>query len=316
LLFLDEIQSCLPAISSLRFFHEKRPGLHIVAAGSLLEFALKNISSFGVGRIQFLFMYPLSFIEFLWANNENRLHKLIMQSDSQHPINEVFHKKLVTYLKQFLFTGGLPEVVDTFVRTGDLRQAQTVLDMLINGLEDDFAKYRRLVSSIQLREVFESITAQTVNRFTISKAFERMSHQKIRESLILFDHGVFQRLLGLELSQHLIPGDFEAINKGNLAEQFAGTEFLKYAEPYNRRQLYYWHREKKGSNAEVDYVIQRSDQALPIEVKSGKQGKMQSLWMFLKEKKIDLGVSISLENFARYPNIDVFPLYAIQKIFN
>jgi uncharacterized protein len=105
----------------LRFFHEKRPGLHIVAAGSLLEFALKNISSFGVGRIQFLFMYPLSFIEFLWANNENRLHKLIMQSDSQHPINEVFHKKLVTYLKQFLFTGGLPEVVDTFVRTGDLR---------------------------------------------------------------------------------------------------------------------------------------------------------------------------------------------------
>lgn len=349
LLFFDEIQTCLPAISSLRFFHEKLPNLHLVAAGSLLEFALRDISSFGVGRIQFLFMYPMSFVEFLWANNQEQLLEMLMQANPERPVNDVFHEKLIKYLKQFLYIGGLPEVVDTYIKTGDLRQTQMALDYLINGLEDDFAKYSRIFSSIQLREVFQSIAAQTGSRFTISKASERMSHQKIKEGLtllemaglahtvkhvsadgiplgagvnpkkfkvILFDHGIFQRLLGLDLSEHLIASDFEAINKGNLAEQFAGTELIKYREPYNRTQLFYWHREKRGSNAEVDYVIQKSDKVIPIEVKSGRQGKMQSLWMFLKEKNREKGIRISLENFSRYQEIDVYPLYAIQNILN
>ncbi len=349
LLFFDEIQTCLPAISSLRFFHEKRPNLHVVAAGSLLEFALQDISSFGVGRIQFLFMHPMSFAEFLWAKKEEQLNEVIRECDPQHPINEAFHQKLITYLKQFLFIGGLPEVVDTYIKTDDIRQSQAVLDYLINGLEDDFSKYSRLFSSIQLREVFQSIAAQTGSKFTISKASERMSYQKINEALtllqmaglahivkhssadgiplgagvnpkkfkvILFDHGIFQRLLGLDLSEHLIAGDFETINKGNIAEQFVGTELIKYRDPYNRAQLFYWHREKRGSNAEVDYVIQKSDMIIPIEVKSGKQGKMQSLWMFLNEKKREKGIRISLENFSNYPGIDVFPLYAIQNILS
>ncbi len=349
LLFFDEIQACLPAISSLRFFHEKRPLLHLAAAGSLLEFALKEIPSFGVGRIQFLFMYPMSFVEFLWAKQEEQLYEMLEKCNPEKPLNDVFHQRLINYLKQFQITGGLPEVVETFIRTGDFIQAQKVLDQLITGLDDDFAKYKDRVPAYRLREVFQAVVAQSGNKFTISKASENLNNSQINECLsllemaglvhkvkhssadgvpigsgvnhkrfkvILFDHGIFQRLLGLELSQHLVAEDFEAINKGNLAEQFAGTEILKYHNPQNKTQLYYWHREKRGSSAEIDYLIQKSDHIIPIEVKSGRQGKMQSMWMFLNEKKLKNGIRISLESFADYPGIHVFPQYGIKNIFD
>ncbi|MHC1774467.1 MAG: ATP-binding protein [Lentimicrobium sp.] len=347
LLFLDEIQSCIPAISSLRFFHEKRPGLHVVAAGSLLEFALNELPSFGVGRIQFLFMYPLSFAEFLIANQEQKLHEIVLNSNSLKPMNEVFHKRLLGYLKKFLFTGGLPEVVETFLSTNDLRQAQTVLDRLILGFDDDFGKYKKQVPAYRLKEVFQAVAAQSGNQFTFSRTSDNMSIEQIKVSLnllemaglvykvkhtsangiplgagvntkkfkiIMFDHGIFQRVLGLDLSQHLLADDFEAINKGYHAEQFAGTELIKYSNPQLKAQLYYWHREKSGSSAEVDYVIQKSGSVIPLEVKSGTQGKMQSLWMFMKEKNPGSGIRISLENFSHYQSIEVYPLYAIENI--
>ena len=103
-------------------------------------------------------------------------------------------------------------------------------------------------------------------------------------------------------------------NKGFLAEQFVGTGLIKYGDPQSKSPLFYWHREKPGSTAEVDYVIQQSEKLIPVEVKSGTQGKMQSLWTFLKGKKIERGIRISLELFARYDGIDVYPLYAIENI--
>lgn len=348
LLFFDEIQACLPAISSLRFFHEKRPQLHLAAAGSLLEFALQEIPSFGVGRIQFLFMYPMSFTEFLWAKQEEQLYGMLGKCNPDQPMNEVFHHRLVNYLKQFLITGGLPGVVEVFVRTGELLQAQKVLDQLITGLDDDFAKYRNRVPAYRLREVFQAVAKQAGNKFTIAKASENLNNSQVNECLtllemaglvhkvkhssangiplgaeanrkkfkvIMFDHGIFQRILGLELSAHLLADDLETINKGSLAEQFTGTEIIKYQNPQNKTLLYYWHREKRGSSAEVDYVLQKSENIIPVEVKSGRQGKMQSMWMFLNEKNRNHGIRISLENFASYPGIHVYPLYAIENIF-
>lgn len=349
LLFLDEIQSCKPAISSLRFFYEKRPELHVVAAGSLLEFALKDLPSFGVGRIQFLFMYPMSFYEFLVASQEHNLYEMVRNSNPQKPLNEVFHQRLLKYLKKFMFTGGLPECVGTLLHTGNLQQVQIVMDRLINGLDDDFAKYKKHVPVYRLREVFQAVTSQSGNKFTLSKASGDASLDQIKTSLdllemagliykvkhsnangiplgagvnqrnfkvLMFDHGIFQRILGLELSQYLLMDDFETINKGSLAEQFAGTELIKNMDPQTKTMLYYWHREKRGSTAEVDYMIQKSDRLVPIEVKSGTQGKMQSLWMFLKEKNTSKGLRISLENFSHYPGIDVYPLYAVGNLFD
>jgi hypothetical protein len=129
--------------------------------------------------------------------------------------------------------------------------------------------------------------------------------------MILYDHGVFQRILGLNLSEHLLANDFQLINKGNLAEQFIGTELIKLQPPGNRTHLFYWHRESRGSNAEVDYVIQKNEKIIPIEVNMGTQGKMQSLRIFMNEKKLSEGIRTSLENFCRYDNISVYPLYAV-----
>jgi len=108
LLFFDEIQSCEGALRSLRFFYEKMPDLHVVSAGSLLEFALADIPSYGVGRLSYLFMYPLSFEEFLIAKGEKKLQKLIDNASFNNPIEDVFHKKLIGYFKTFLVLGGMP----------------------------------------------------------------------------------------------------------------------------------------------------------------------------------------------------------------
>lgn len=349
LLFFDEIQACEEAISSLRFFYENRPNLHVVAAGSLLEFAIKDLTSFGLGRIESLFMYPLSFDEFLLAQNLDTLYQLKNNANPDDALIPAFHEKLVVLLKQFLLTGGLPEVVKIFIKTSDLRKAQGILDQLITGLEDDFAKYKKLVPVSRIRDVFDSIVFQSGNKFNLSKASLSANHKQIKEAIqllemaglvykvhhssadglplgaginpknfkiILFDHGIFQRILGLNLSNFLLANDFNAINKGHLAEQFVGMEIIKNSSTNVKHRLFYWQRDKRGSNAEVDYLLQIDAQTIPIEVKSGTQGKMQSLRLFMKEKKIPSGVRISLENFDHYQNIIVYPLYAVKNLLN
>ena len=349
LLFFDEIQDCIPAISSLRYFYEKRKGLHVIAAGSLLEFALKEIPSFGVGRIESLFMYPLSFDEFLWAMGEELLCDLKNASDSNNALDNIFHKKLLNYLRQFLLIGGLPEVVAVFVQTKDLILTQKVLDNLITGLNDDFAKYKKRVPVSRLRDVFDSIVHQSGGKFVLSKVGGNYNYAQIKEAIqllemagliykvthtaanglplgaeanpqkakiILFDIGMFHRILGLDLSRFLLLENYDFVNKGFLAEQLVGMEIIKYSSNYRANRLFYWHREKRGSSAEVDYIIQKGSLILPLEVKSGTIGKMQSLRLFLKEKQIDFGVRISMENFAQYDNIRVFPLYAVKNILN
>jgi uncharacterized protein len=349
LLFLDEIQACPQAISSLRFFYEKRPGLHLIAAGSLLEFALQELPSFGVGRISNLFMFPLSFDEFLLGLGEERLYDLKASHGFDAPLPIAFHDKLLDYFRKFLVLGGLPEVVDSFAESRDFLQAQQILDRLITGYENDFSKYKKRVPVSRLMEVFRYIVFQAGKKFNVSKASDSSNHAQIKEALdllemaglvyrvlhtaangiplgaevnpkkfkvILFDHGIFQRILGLELSSYLTEKDFSSVNKGNLAEQFVGTEIIKNQAGITRPQLFYWHREKRGSNAEVDFLLQDHHEIIPLEVKSGMQGKMQSLRIFLQEKKINSGTRVSLENFGKYDNIHVLPLYAVRNLFS
>jgi predicted AAA+ superfamily ATPase len=348
LLFLDEIQACPQAISSLRYFHEKRPALHVIAAGSLLEFAIQELPSFGVGRIDNLFMFPLSFDEFLSGMGEERMCQFKTSHGSDTPLSPPIHEKLLDYLRKFLVLGGMPEVIHSFAGNRDYLLAQQILDRLIIGYEDDFAKYKKRVPVSRLREVFRYVVFQAGKKFNVSKASKTASHAQVKESLellemaglvyrvqhtaangiplwaevnpknfkvILFDHGIFQRILGLQLSSYLTDSDFSMINKGNLAEQYVGTEIIKNKPEIGQPQLFYWHREKRGSNAEVDFLVQKNHEIIPIEVKSGVQGKMQSLRLFLHEKKIREGIRVSQENFGRYNNIRVLPLYAVREIF-
>jgi len=140
-------------------------------------------------------------------------------------------------------------------------------------------------------------------------------NSKYRKMLLL-DTGILQRILGLQLADIIISNDLDFVNKGNIAELYVGLELLKATSPYEMAQLYYWQREEKNAHAEVDYILQSGQNIVPIEVKSGKQGKMQSLHLFLKEKNLPCGYRTSLENYAEYGKIKVIPLYAIKNRMN
>lgn len=347
LLFIDEIQESLPAISSLRFFYEQYPELHVIAAGSLLEFALSELSSFGVGRVRSLFLYSFSFNEFLHAVGENRLLDAIQKASPEKPLSELVHKKALNLYKRFVIIGGMPKVVSYYVETGDLLKCQEVLDDLVISYQDDFVKYKKRVSSPMLREVFNSVVAQNSNKFVYNKVTPDLNRIQVKSCLelllmaglifsvthtsangiplgaeintkfrkyIVFDSGIYQRILGLELSDLLLKSDFDSINKGSIAELFVGLELMKFSDKKN--ELYYWQRESKNSQAEVDYLVQKHTTIIPIEVKSGTKGSMQSLFLFLNEKKIETGIRVSQENFSKYDKIKVFPIYAVANILS
>jgi predicted AAA+ superfamily ATPase len=347
LLFFDEIQACIPAISSLRFFYEKYPRLHVIAAGSLLEFALAETPSFGVGRIRSLFVYPLSFNEYLEGIGEHQLLTAKKNASIKKPLAAPIHQKLLAHIKRFLVLGGMPEVVAAYVNNGNLNSCGQVLDDLIIALKADFAKYKKRVPSLRISEVFNSVIQQSGGKFIYNKAAIEANHKQIKEAtdllimaglvipvthtsanglplgagadpkkrkMLLLDTGIFQRLLGLPISEILFEDDFDAINKGAIAEQYMGLELLKSSSCYRQENLYFWHRETKSSNAEVDYVVQQNENVIPIEVKSGKKGSMQSLFLFLSEKKTPFGVRFSLENYAAYENIRVYPIYAVSEL--
>ena len=343
LLFFDEIQSCPNAIMSLRYFYEDYPELHVIAAGSLLEFALEELPAFGVGRIDSLFMYPFSFQEFMLACGEDLLWNEVCKSSPEKPLFPVFHEKCLNLLKKHLVIGGMPAVVSDFVKNNDILKVQKILDRLILSFQNDFVKYKKKLPALLLREVFAAVVKQSGGKFTYSKVAEasqynikqavsmlimagliipvvsssangiplgaEVNHKKSK--MLLLDTGIFQRLLDLQLSEILFSDDFEVINKGAIAEQFVGLELIKNASPYTPENLYFWTREKEKSQAEVDYLIQSNGKIIPIEVKSGKSGKMQSLHLFLAEKQSEYGIRTSLENFTEYDNIRVYPLYAI-----
>ena len=350
LLFFDEIQSCPKAIQALRFFYESKSGLHVIAAGSLLEFALSDIASWGVGRIRSLYMYPLSFDEFLMANDEDAIIKLKKGASPENPLNSAHHAKLKEYLRNFLLIGGMPEVVKTFIdnRT-DMKAVQNVLSDITTSYYDDFAKYKSRITLLRLREVLNSVVNQSGGKYIYSKAGSLSNPAQAKEALdllemaglvykvyhssgqgvplgsevnfkkfkcLLHDSGIFQQISGLRITDLLIAENIDMMNKGNIAEAFTGLELIKYSQVHEKKQLYYWHREKRGSSAEVDYLMELNNQVVPLEVKSGSTGKMQSLNLFIEEKKSSKGIRISLENFSKYGKITVIPLYAVSNLIS
>lgn len=348
LLFFDEIQACPEALRALRFYYERLPELHVAAAGSLLEFALSEIPSFGVGRIESLYMYTMTFEEFLNASGNDLINKAIASASFDKPIDPVIHEKILDRLKIFMVIGGMPKVVETYIDEKDLHACQVELDNILNSLYDDFAKYKKNVPVLRLQEVFKSIVLQTGSKFKYSNieggdtsiyAYKdalallinaglayKVCHTSARGlplggqvnqkkfKILIFDTGIFQRVLGLDLSEHII-SDFQTlINRGNLCELFVGLELIAAHPSRIRPELYYWHREARSSNAEVDYVISSKGRIVPIEVKAGTRGQMQSLHLFLEERKLDHGLRISGENFALYHKIKTLPLYAVSRI--
>ncbi|MBQ9256439.1 MAG: ATP-binding protein [Acidaminococcaceae bacterium] len=366
LLFLDEIQACPQAIMALRFFKEDLPDLHVVAAGSLLEFALEELPTFGVGRIHSMFMFPMTFDEFLLANGEELLMGARNSAaGSGTPLPEPLYRKLTDLLRTYMLVGGMPEVVGKWVETHDYLACQEVQDDLVVTYEDDFPKYRKKVDPVLLRLTMRSAAVQATRKFVYSgvgggyaahdvkKALEMLTMagilipvtctsanglplgseaDKSYRKMLLLDTGLMLRLLNMttgdisELTEQILASDVaELVNKGPMAEMVAGLELLHYRTPNIRHDMYYWLRQAKNSQAEVDYISSYRQAVLPIEVKAGTQGGMKSLWLFMREKHLTDAVRCSLENFGTFDytdkedsnairHVQICPLYAISQM--
>lgn len=364
LLFLDEIQECPEAIMALRFFKEDYPGLHVIAAGSLLEFTLQELPTFGVGRIHTLFMYPMTFDEFLNANNENGLISMKKQADSQHPLDAAFHEKLIEYFRIYLLVGGMPEAVLAWIKTHNFNQCSHIQEDIILTYEDDFSKYKKRVSPDLLRTTLHGICHQPGEKITFKQISADYRSSQIREAvrlltlaglvipviatsgngipldaeaneknmkILLLDSGLLLSVLQLEgnLAQHLVdlimtgsPQDL--VNKGGLVEMVAGLELLRNKPCVQRQKMFYW--EKSGNSiAEIDYLDTFHLKVTPIEIKSGTQGGMKSLWQFMREKRLTEAIRCSFENFGEFTytdpqadnakrHITIIPLYALENL--
>ena len=367
LLFLDEIQACPEAIMSLRFFKEDMPALHVIAAGSLLEFALEELPTYGVGRIHSMFMYPMTFDEFLEANGENLLIEARNQASAEKPLPEILHGRLVEMLRTYMLVGGMPEVVQKWAETHDFLQCQELQDDIVSSYEDDFPKYRKKVDPMLLRLTMRSAAVQMTKKFVYSQVGENYKTEEIKKALdmltragilipvtktdanglplgseadnsyrkfLLLDSGLMFRLLNMtmgnatEITTRILTSNAaDLVNKGPVAEQIAGLEMLRYRSPNIRHELFFWTRQARNAQAEIDYLSNKGQTILPIEVKAGTQGGMKSLWIFMREKKLTEAVRCSLENFGSFDYTDneagdtvrhvyICPLYAVSMMGN
>jgi predicted AAA+ superfamily ATPase len=346
LLFFDEIQSCPAALAKIRYFYEKYPEQHLIATGSLLEFALEEMASVPVGRVRSLHLYPFSFEEFLRALGMGMTVDAYRKASPKNPLPDPIHEELNNLLKTFLVIGGMPEAVAKYVETKSFLKSLMVITDLIKTFRSDFAKYKKRVPVAHIDNVFESIADQIDGKFVyervaqlnnaqVKQALELLimaglaipvTHSSAsgipigasadfkRRRILLLDTGMLLRMQDFDASQIIIADDFKTINMGSLAEMFVGLEILKESSCYMPRDLYCWHRESKQSNAQVDYVIQKSNRIIPIEVKSGLKGAMRSLHLFMQEKNSPLGIRTSLENFGETGNIQIYPLYAVSNL--
>ncbi|MCM1041952.1 MAG: AAA family ATPase [Bacteroides sp.] len=193
LLFLDEIQACPEAIHSLWFFYEDYPELHVVAAGSLLEFALKKIRSFGVGRVRSLFMYPMSFDEFLLAAGHETWLEAKREAAPENPLFEALHERLVESFRNYLIVGGMPESVHQWIKTGNLLKCRQIQDDIMLAYEDDFSKYEEKVDPVLLRKTLRSVALQVGSKFVYGEVHGEYRTQKVKEALeLLKDAGLIK----------------------------------------------------------------------------------------------------------------------------
>ena len=347
LLFLDEIQQSLPAIRSLRYFYEELPTLHLIAAGSLLNLVLDQVPT-GVGRVTYQSLYPLSFGEFLDAAGESALRRLVWQQDASTPLLRIHHDKLLDLVRIYMLLGGMPAVASRYLTDGDILACRQLQGDLVQSFVDDFGKYARTSQIRYLAAVLRSVPVQLGRKFKyvsvdpgiksrhLSLALDllemaglvhKVYHSaadgvplsaRIRSNrfkVVFFDTGLAQRLLDVDLAKWMTDVDLSTVNKGAIAEQFVGQELAAHYQAGPLRPLTYWHREARGSNAEVDYLHESGGEVFPIEVKEARQGGMKSLHLFLREKRRNRGIKVSRSGFSDDGTLTSVPFYALERLF-
>ena len=332
LLFLDEIQAAPEALLTLRYFHEEKPALHLIAAGSLLEFTLAEAQfSMPVGRVEYLHLGPMHFEDFLEAMGHPELSALIRSISladlSNKPIPRPVHDKLLSLLRQYWVVGGLPEAIATYAQSGDFSQVARVQHSILATYRDDFNKYSRGSLKGRVQLVFDQLPVVTGQKFKYAqvskdhKAAElaaaldqlcmaRVAHRVYHTSAngvplgaqankkffktVYLDVGLTCAALRLNILD-LNKKDLTLINNGAIAEQFIGQHLLYSGPFYETPALHYWVREAKSAAAEIDYLITSGQEIVPIEIKAGTTGSLKSLHQFLKEKQRGFGLRFNAD---------------------
>lgn len=328
ILFLDEIQAVPQALQALRYFYEEYPELPVICAGSLLEFALaKHTFSMPVGRIQYFFLGPMSFEEFLEAKGEEYLVDYLRNYSFEQEIPLSAHKTLLALQREYLYVGGMPEAVKVYCESRQCAEVADVHNEIMMTYQDDFAKYASQRELLRLHKVlnhapsavgkkvkYSSISSDDTSR-DVKAAVELLSKAglitKVCHSdcsgvplaatidsntykLLFLDIGLMNRMCGIDWQTLSMMDERVLVNEGALAEQFIGQQLLYVKEGRELPEIFYWLREKKVQNAEVDYAIAMGSTVIPIEVKAGVAGTLKSLTQCCAHKKLPFAVRFDL----------------------
>ena len=326
LLFIDEIQTSPDAIAALRYFYEQVPSLHVVAAGSLLDHTLNEMQySMPIGRVEYAYLFPMNFQEFLMALDKEGLVNYINNYSIETEFSEAIHEKISEYLRLYFFIGGMPEAIQTYIDTKNLIEVEKIHANILTSLQYDFAKYGSKRQQEFLKTSLHYV-ANNIGRKVKYTNIDRNAHSsQLKEALLklemsrvihlvrktksvnppitqfadndkfkslFIDIGLVCHLAQIKLNnlQSLVT-DFE----GALAEQFVGQEIVASFPFYKETKLYYWSREAKSSNAEIDYLFQKENEIYPLEVKAGKTGTLKSMQVYLGEKAKQKGIRLNLD---------------------
>jgi uncharacterized protein len=326
-LFLDEIQAAPELFSKLRWFKEDMPGLPVIAAGSLLEFAFnKYAHSMPVGRIMYLHLEPLSFFEFILASGNDALYEKMSSFSLGDVLPQPLHTKGMELYQEYCLIGGMPESIQTWIEGNDLNACIKIQQDLLSTFRDDFHKYGGEMDARLLNRILLSVAEQLSNKFVYSMVDPSVQTNIIKKALLMMfqaklcskvthtsgnglplgaesnekffkalmvDVGLVSAQLGMSPEKYLKPDMITLSNKGGIAEQFVGQQLRAAQSPLNDPQLYYWQR-TGGRLGEIDYIIQHGNQIIPIEVKSGATGAMKSLHHFMAEKKLSLAIRVNV----------------------
>jgi predicted AAA+ superfamily ATPase len=329
LLFFDEIQAVPEFLARLRYFFEELPDLHVIAAGSLLDFVLEDHSfSMPVGRIEYMHLGPMTFGEFLDATGNERWSAFLSSFGCRETMPDTAHLALSRLFRTFLALGGMPEAVATYARTLSLLEADRVKESILGTLRDDFAKYGQRVNHERLLKMFSRLPGMVGQRFKFANVSREDSARELGRSLhllelarlvyrvrqsscsglpvgagakegafkVLFlDCGILLHACGLRAVDVEREPDLMLVNAGAAVEQVVGQHLLCARPCWEQPELYYWAREKPTSAAEVDYVLVRGGRIVPVEVKAGKTGRLRSLWQFVAEKDARLALRFNAD---------------------
>ncbi|MDR3305384.1 MAG: ATP-binding protein [Clostridiales Family XIII bacterium] len=341
LIIFDEIQSCPRALTSLKYFNEKTPEYHIIGAGSLLGVAINREKySFPVGNADSLTMFPLDFEEYLWALSEELLCEEIKNSfDANEALPLALHEKALDLYRQYLIIGGMPRAILEFMETKSLLTVPDVQNKIINDYIADMAKYAANTESVKIRAAFNSIPVQLAKdnkkfQYKLAQkggtatifgaAIEWLEFagvvlkcQKIEQGfmpisvysdlsgfkLYMSDVGLLTMKSGISQSTVLSAGQIDNTFLGAVSENYAAQAL------HNKHYgLYYW---TTDGTSELDFVLQKGDDIIAVEVKTGTRTKSKSLNMFVTKYKPAYSIRISSKNFGFENNIKSVPLYAV-----